>query len=245
MYDLKRTHSSLQLEKAISLTSPAIPDEGALLVDIIEGGEQKVLLKATAAGTDVISGFAVRAYAQPAQRVLVEELTIPAAIGAATVTFVDLAANNLVSSRIRVLEIGGSAYTPNETYAGDPAGATEVKVDIANGQLKFLASEAAKNIQVTYSYNLTVLESRQFYHQRNINNFQLNEIHDSLTIMKGHGEIYTSMFDSSQDYSVSPTLKLGDGGIITVGGAGPDLPMKVIAVPSVDVPFLGVAFDIL
>ena len=56
----------------------------------------------------------------------------------------------------------------------------------------------------------------------------------------GEGEIFTDKFDSSKEYSTAP-LTVGANGLLTTGTALA-FPGKVIALPSIDFPTLGVRF---
>jgi len=239
-YDLKLTHSSLWLTRPIAAGN-MITQEGKLLCRVLEDGVEKAMVKAVAASTDKVMGFAKEvADAQPDRTAAVEVVTVPSA--PATLEL-DLRNQNLATASVRAVVVSsGTVLTVDYTYAGAP-GAGVVKVDIATGRMKFNAGEAGQDIQVTYHYDLTMAQSIQKFGERFYNNRNLHAIHGVTEVGVGIGELWTDQYDSAQDYGVAPILTLGGGGVITVGGLGPVLPMTVIGVPSADAPFLGVRFN--
>jgi hypothetical protein len=240
-YDLKLTHSSLYLTRPIAAGN-TISQEGKILCSVLEDGVEKALVKAVVAGTEKVIGFAKEvADAQPDRTSAVEVVTVPSAPAALEL---DLRNQNLVTGSVRAVVVSsGLVLTVDYVYAGATAN-NAVKVDAATGRMKFHADEAGEDVTVTYLYDLTVVQSIQKFGERFFNNRNLHAVHGVTEVGTGIGELHTDQFDASQDYSVSPVLTLGDGGIITVGGPGPVLPATVISVPSADgSPFLGVRFN--
>lgn len=235
-YDLKRTWSSNSLNRPI-VTGQTISQEGMLLVKTIEDGVEKVQVKGTAAGTDVVVGFSKMADAQPDRTSAVEVATVPTAPSALVI---DLRNNNLVSGRVRVVvNSTGTALTIDNTYAGSPADGA-VKVDLTNGLLKFHADEAGAEVTVTYLYDLTLSQSKQIFGERFVNNRGLHAEFGQIEVGGGYAELWTDQFNASLNYAGTTALTLGDGGIITQGGSGPTLDATVIGVPSASIPFLGI-----
>jgi hypothetical protein len=235
-YDLKRTWSASSLNRQIA-TGLTISQEGKLLVKIIEDGVEKVMVKAVAAATDIVVGYSKLADAQPDQTSAVEIQTVPTAPAS---LIVDLRNNNLVSGRLRVVvNSTGAALAIDTTFAGAPADNT-VKVDLANGFLKFHADEAGQQITATYLHNLTLAQSKALFGERFINNRGLGAEFGQTEVGAEFGELWTDQFDASLNYAGTTALTLGDDGIITQGGLGPVLNATVIGIPSSTIPFLGV-----
>jgi len=233
--DLKRTHAQLRLGRDLA-AGTTVSQEGQVLCSIIEDGSEKATLVATASGTDKALGYAITADSLPDQTSEVETATVPSSGDLE----VDSRNTNLVTGRIRVVVVSsGQSLTVDETFAGATADDT-VKVDIAQGRFKFHADEAGAKVEITYLYNLTLQLAKQRFGERHINNRGLHEIFGSIELGTGLVELYTDQFDASADWAGAATVNLGDGGQLVVGGAGPALNLKVVNVPNVNNPFLGV-----
>jgi hypothetical protein len=243
-YDLKRSHFSLILEKEV-VTGQEINEEGVLLVALLDAatGTEKVQTS-TGTSADVVAGFAIRDNADNATTSTVEELTVPTSPAALTVT---LKNNNLVSSagtgvtsQIRVVMSDSDVLT---RVNGTSPSAGEVGVDPDTAVLTFNSGEEGEDFTVTYRYNLTVAESRQLFFQRNINN-EAGALFGQTGVGQGHGEVFTDQFDSTLDWSAGTAITSGAGGQLTQGGSGAVLDARVVSVPNVNNPLLGITFDI-
>lgn len=242
-YDLKRSHFSLVLEKSV-LAGSVITEEGVLLASVLDAatGTERVL--PTTGSNDIIAGFAIRDNADHATTSEVESVTVPSA----GPYEVQLRQNNLVASTpgngstaALSAKDGSSQMTNDDDSSG---GAGQVGVDDVTGLLSFNVAEAGKTIVVTYRYNLTVAESRLKFFQRNINN-EASTLFSQVGVGQGHGEVFTDMFDASADWSVATAIKAGADGILEdQGGSGTALDARVISVPNVNNPLLGIAFDL-
>jgi len=234
-YDLKRSHFSLILEKEV-LPGEVITEEGVLLVAALDAatGTEKVQLSA-GAGTDVVAGFAIRDNADNSTTSSVEESTIPTSPNPLTV---QLSNNNLVAGQIRVV-----ASTTGALTEGNPANPGEFSVSDSTGLMTFNSAQEGEDIVVTYRYNLTVAEARLKFFQRNINN-EAGTLFGQVGVGHGHGEIFTDQFDASVNWASNPSITSGANGQLTTGGSGVALDARVISVPNVNNPLLGVAFDL-
>jgi len=231
-FDLKRTHASLRLGRLIASTSALIDQEGLLLTSAFEDGVEKACLTAAPVGTEKVIGFTSLADAQPDRTSYVESILIPA-IPAGFVE-IDLRNTHLVTNNIRVYdETAAVVLTPDYVYAGAPAPGS-VKINVIQGKMKFDFGQANHRITITYIYELTMVQSRQIFGERFINNRNLHMDFGQLEIATGLCELWTDAFDASQDYSGNPLLYLGPNGTITTVAGGPLLAATVIATPSVD-----------
>jgi hypothetical protein len=227
MIDRKALKLAEQVDRLVSASSPAIV-EGAVLVEVVENGVAKVLVKGTVAGTDKIAGFAILPYSRPDQAVDMEQFVVPSS---GSLIF-NLRYNNLVADSERAAVIGGSDLTVDpDNFSSTPSTGT-VKVDELGGRLKFAAGDAGKVVNFIYRHALTVQQANQRFQERSINNRDLVADLQQVGVAKGYVEISTDQFDSSKDYTQGTALTLGDGGIITQGGSGPAIPQaKVLAAP--------------
>lgn len=238
MFDLKKSFFSLPLEKPVAAGN-VVAEEGLVLMQVLEDGVEKVLVSLAAPVAGIVAGFSLIANAQPDTEVKVLNLVVPAAaplVGS-------LGATNVVTGSLRFYDATAHAdLGVDETFAGLPASG-DVKVDIATGALKFHADEHGHSLVAYLTYNMTVAESKVKYFQRNINNPAPSFL-AQVGVGKGQGEIFTDKFDTSFDYSTGAALTVGANGLVSQGGAI-TIPAHVIAVPSVDSPFLGLAFNIM
>lgn len=234
-YDLKRSHFSIILEKEV-LPGEVLTEEGVLLVASLDPatGTEKVAAS-TGTANEVVAGFAIRDNADNATTSEVEELVVPTTPNPLTV---QLSNNNLVATQVRVVGAVTGALTE-----GNPVNAGEFSANDATGVLTFNAAQQGEAITVTYRYNLTVAEARLKFFQRNINN-EASALFGQVGVGHGHGEIFTDQFDASVDWSAGPAITSGANGQLTVGGTGSTLDARVISVPNVNNPLLGIAFDL-
>ncbi len=244
-YDLKRSHFSIILERKVASGS-VITEEGVLLQATLDAGTgEEVVLLATANSGLQIAGFAIRDNADNSTTSVVEEATVPA-----TGTLeVQLSNNNIVSTAgtgstasLRcVAETTGALTLVNDGVPGDD----EVALAPATGLLTFHAGEAGQAITVTYRYNLTVAESRLLFFQRNINN-EAGALFGQVGVGHGHGEIFTDQYDATIDWATVAVGAINSAvdGTVTEGGGSTALDARVISVPNVNNPLLGLAFNI-
>lgn len=227
MIDRKQIKIQEQVERPVA-AGAEIMNEGVILVETIENGVAKVSVKATVDGSEKIAGVALLPYMLPAQAVSNEAFTVPAS---GSLVF-NLRNANLVAGSARVMVMGGADLTADEASFSATPSAGEVKVDLVGGRIKFAAADAGKVVHFIYRYNLTVQQARQRFHEKALNNRDLVGNFGLVGVAKGYVEIATDQFDSSKDYSTGAALTLGNDGMITIGGAGPELPQaKVLALP--------------
>jgi hypothetical protein len=238
MYDLNKSHATQRLGRKIR-TGDKLEVEGAVVMAVIEDGVEKAALFSSApSSTDKVLGFTTLAHAQPSRTSACEKVVVPSAPAALEV---GVRNTNLVTSRIRaVRKDNGLVLTIDETFAGSTSNDT-VKVDLSKGLFKFHADEAGKEIEITYLYDLTTLQSKQKFGERHINNTGLEADFGETTVLTGSGEIWTDHFDPSQDWSAATAITVGANGLITKGGSK-TLSAVVIGVPSESSPLLGLRF---
>jgi hypothetical protein len=241
-FDLKRSHFSIVLEKPVQAGS-VITEEGVLLQSVLDAATgAEAVIPATNDASLLIAGFAIRDNADNATTSEVESVTVPS-----TAPYeVQLRNNNLVSgdgtgSTAQLTAMDGSTKMDNIDVGAAVSG--DVNVNVSTGLLAFHSDEAGKTIVVIYRYNLTVAEARLKFYQRNINN-EASTLFSQVGVGHGVGEIFTDQFDAAVDWSAAPgTIHSGDAGILT-GSGGTALDARVVSVPNVNNPLLGVAFNI-
>jgi hypothetical protein len=241
MYDLKLTHSSLRLDRAIR-TGDLVTQEGIVMLSVLQSGVEVTAVPnaGDVAASGLVLGFATTGDSLPSRTSACEDVTVPIA-PASLIT--DVRNVNLVQNFIRIQRVDNNVVlTPDYTYAGSPAGGT-VKIDVVHGAFKFNAAEAGVAIRITYLYDLTTLQAKQRFGQRNINNQNLHADFGRVEVLTGIGEIYTDQFDASVDWSNGNPITVGVGGVLNQGGAI-TVPATVVSVPNESLPLLGLRFSI-
>jgi len=233
MIDLKRTHSDKTLGRSLA-AGTVIDQEGLVLCAVLENGEEVAKLVAAPAGTDKVLGFAKTANSTPARTSKVESVLVPGALAASLTA--QLSEANVVVSAIRVV-IHSTGGALNVITVGVPASG-EVLV-AASGLLTFHVDQAGLKMDVTYLFDLTVMQSKQRFGERHVNNRDLNATFGHIEVGCGFTELFTDQFDAAAAWGSGP-IKLGANGTLVMSGAGPVLNLTVIHVPSAELPFLGV-----
>lgn len=236
MFDLIKTHFSLTLEKQVA-TAQTVNPEGVLLTSLLESGEERVAMTA-GGGADVPCGFAISDNQTISTDVAVEEIVVPATAPYIVQMEHTALYGTIPNAEIRAYDVAGA--TDLTQSAGAP-GAGDFQPSVTN-LLTFNIAEAGKSVTVYYRYSLTVAEAVQKYYDRSVNN-QASAIFNQVGVGGGTGEIYTSEFVMSEDWSGGGTIYSGAAGKVTLtaGGADMSTQLRVIHVPSVEDPFLGLA----
>lgn len=233
MIDRKSLRIGEQVDRGLSASAPAYIIEGSMMCEVVENGVSVVTVVASPAGTEKIAGFAILPWQQPAQTNSNEEFVVPSS---GSLIF-NLRYQNVISGSELAAVVGGSDLAIDESaFSGTPPTGT-VKVNLAQGQIKFAAGDAGKTVKFLYKASLSVAQSRMLFQQRSINNMdtvgQLNQI----GIAKGYVEISTDQFDTSLDWSNIPAgdaIVLGANGILSYGAPAGKVVIpqaKVLAVP--------------
>jgi len=252
MFNFRDSNTTLKRTKDVAAAS-TVAVEGALLIRALEGGVEKVKPSTGTGSGEIPVGFALLDNETFTQNVLVETVHVPAA-GPYTVTLSHglLAGTGPASYEVMVMPASGTPYTQE---AG--AGAT-LKFEVttaATGLLTFNAANAGVALTVQYRVNLLASEAQQQGMGlstsdggpgvRSINNTASAQF-KSVTVYTGHGEIFTKEFDAAANWNsgVISTMP-GNPGRLTMGGGGTDVSafMRVIKVPTVDDPHLGLAIN--
>ncbi len=231
MIDLKRTHSDKTLSRAVA-TGTVVAQEGLILCAVIEGTEEVAKVVAAPASTDKVLGFSKTADSQPSRTSKVDKVLVPAT-GDLTA---QLSEANIVTTMVRAVVVGAGALVVITT--GTPASG-EVLV-ATSGLLTFHADQASKEIEVTYLFDLTVMQSKQRYGERHVNNRDLHATFGNIEVGVGYSELYTDAFDANSDWASTAPVKLGANGILTKAGSGPNVNVVVVHIPTAELPFLGV-----
>jgi hypothetical protein len=132
--------------------------------------------------------------------------------------------------------------TPVTFQAGAPAAATEVQINATTGVCTFYAGSAGMLFKAVFKYTPTANEAA--YAKGNATYGQLASTKLGVVgVLTNSPELSTSYFDASVDWSAGGVVKLGDGGMFTLGGTGTAVPNCIVSgAPGVDSPFLTLKF---
>ena len=189
-----------------------LEEEGQAFVSIKEEGERRVRPSTGAAG-EVFAGFQISRAVPPHLVPKVEDFKIAKLDGAAVATFsairVPVAGKLLVRIGAAVVtDIGADAAAP------DAAG----KVNHVNGVFYFHDDDLGKPAEIQYHYEPTVTEAQQITGDAPHGGHPGNAQGQAGFMLVG--EIATSYYDSSVDWSNCLQPRLGPDGMLTTGGSG-------------------------
>lgn len=103
---------------------------------------------------------------------------------------------------------------------------------------------AGDTVKVVYKYALTVVQARSLYGDVQPGGYVGAQVGQIGQVKSG--VVYTSEFDASIDWSAATAIKLAaNGQLVDQSGSGSAIKAVVIALPSQDIPFLGLEFSAL
>lgn len=242
MWNYRDSKTSLKRSKDM-ITGLNVTAEGAVMCVALEGGVEKVK-NSTGGASDVVIGFSELDNEVFTEDVKVEQHTVPA-VSPYTVQLNHGALVGAGPYEIRVTKVvAGTDCVQNVAVGANQFYVT----DVANGVVTFNVAQAGLLVEVIYRHTLTAVEATQLVPGvRPINNAAAAQLH-SCTVLGGVGEVYTKEFDVTTDYrtgtlytsgTVLGRLHMGSSG----GGTDVSSLMRVIKVPTVADPFLGVAIN--
>lgn len=200
--------------------------EGAVLIRAV-GAPASGVTKGAGGANDIFAGFSIagtsaapfaQAYASK-----VETFTVPAG-GAITLAFTPVAGQIMVYDNTAgaVVAITGGVTLTNKTIAG---------------------LTASNSVTVTYQYAQSVVQQRA--QQGDVQPGGYSGAYFSQVGLVQRGLIYTDQFDASKNWSVATAIKMAANGQLTdqSGSGGTLVGAYVVAVPTIEVPFLGLEFQ--
>jgi hypothetical protein len=233
MLKLNATKARELFERPV-VTGSTIGAEGMALIRSLVSGEEHVK-PSTGVGGEVFVGFSFSHNLVPSTLSRVESVDVPASPGPYTVT---LERNNLVAANIMIVRDSDSVVLTE----GDATNADEYSVVDVTGIITFNSADAEETMTVTYRYSPTTVEAKFEYPDADVNINAALEFINSVGVI-GEGEVYTDQFDAAVDWDSASAIKLGTSGIVTTSGSGETITdARVIHVPDVDNPFLGISF---
>ena len=196
--------------------------EGLALVRAV-GAQSAGVMPATGTAADVFAGFSFAGTsAMPFAEGFynkVESFTVPAT-GIVTLQFTP------VAGQVFVFDNTSMAAVPTPTV-------------VANTVTTLTVGD---EVTVTYKYALSVVQARALVGDIQPGGYSGAYL-GQIGLIK-RGLIYTSEFDSSVEWDAVTAIKLAPNGQLTNQlGTGIEIPGMVVAVPGIDIPFLGIEFS--
>lgn len=103
---------------------------------------------------------------------------------------------------------------------------------------------AGVEVKVTYKYALSVVQARALYGDVQPGGYAGAQVGQIGQFKRG--VIYTSEFDASLDWAAATEIRLGaNGQLVDQSGTGEKINAVVVALPNMDVPYLGIEFTAL
>ncbi len=235
MFDLNRSYFNDMKERAVA-SGATISEEGTLLVYVADGAGGVAVQPCTAATGQRVAGWAITDALKYATQTVVEEVVVPAAGGA-----VSLSHQNIVDASQYVYNVTGAAAMTTETCPTPGSG--EYCLTDATGVITFHVDEAGDTIRVSYRYSPTLTEILATQHERSPNN-RAQDLFSSVSIGANDGEIFTSMYDTSQAYAINDPIYPGASGLVTSDNTAGTVVGFVSQVPGVNDALLGIKYQI-
>lgn len=229
----------LYIDTRITDSSEAKLAEGAIVT--MEGQAMvavpgKGIAPATGAEGEVFAGFAMRQLCgiplvEPYANA-VEEFVIGATV---TADGTEEANSSII---LQFAPLSESAFVVIDKATGEAVTGCTVSGKTISGSFTI-----DQELKVVYKYELTNVQARAMMGDQQPGG-PVGAIVGQVGLAK-RGMIYTSCYDASVDWSSAKKIQLAAGGLITADkGDGSELPgAYVIAVPSAEVPFVGLEFS--
>lgn len=224
-----RSHWLVSAEATISSTVTSI-EEGQAMNSLLENGVEVAGFVSSAANTDLFAGFALGGFKQPTQNNLVVSTTIPAS-SPYTVTLPKTPSAN---ADISVRTATGTAFTQGTV-------ATTV-YSVSGSTLTFASADAGVAIIITFKYNLSAKEADTLFGDERYRRGG-SLITNTISLIKS-GTVFTTNFATGVNWNARPTPVVGANGIITTTTGAAIGNGRVVFVPTVDEPYLGISFAI-
>jgi len=235
MFDLTRSYFNDLKEREIA-PGASITEEGMCLVYVSDGAGNMAVQPSAGSGSEIFAGFAITDALKILTEVFIETVTVPSA---APYTAQLKNSNIILASALVTNNTTTSTMAP---VCPTPA-ATQYCLTTA-GALTFNSAQAGNSVSIIYRYTLTAAQVLDKFHTRSVNNFA-QDYFSSVSVGCLEGEIFTSMFDTSQAYTIGATINTGAGGLVTSAGGGVAVGI-VSSLPSGNAPaistFLGVKY---
>jgi len=210
MFDLTRSYFNDIKEREVA-PGATITEEAQCLVYVSDGAGNMSVQPSAGAGGELVAGFAITDSLSILTGVSLETYTIPST------------APYTVSVKYQNV-ITASAYVFNNTTsaamtASCPTPSSSQYCLTTAGLMTFNAAQAGNSFTITYRFTYTTQQVLNIWHTRSVNNFA-QAYFSQVSVGALEGEIFTTMFDTSQAYSIGSAIYSGAGGLVTSAAGG-------------------------
>ena len=213
-------------------TSVPFVDEGNAMVGKLENGKLAIS-PSTGVGNEAFVGFSIQRGSTPTVVPNVERFVVPAT-GPYTIT-TSKSRDTASGLGVFLVDLVTNARTP--LTAGSAANATEYSV--AGNVITVNSAQAGKTVEVLYRYPISLAEAMLKFA---FDAFQPATASLEVMGVISEGEVYTDRFEFTSDWNSwvpGQAIKLGAGGVVTLGGTGTAINAIVVQVPGVGSGMLG------
>lgn len=200
--------------------------EGAALISVASSGVYGVQLSTGVSG-EVFAGVSIAHTMSQSSLPILDEFTIPSA-SPYTVTL----SNTPTGGTIRVV-----ASTTGVIAAGSSG--TPGQYSLSGTTMTFNAAQAGQTVKIAYRYAPTVAQLQ--YLQGDAYPGQNGPALLGQIGVLLNGDIYTTEYDTTKDWTANPDVTLAAGGLFSTGGVVTLAGVNVIEAPSQTNPFLGLS----
>jgi len=219
MFDLTRSYFNDIKEREIA-PGASITEEGQCLIYTnLDTTGQMSVSPSGGNSNEIVAGFAITDALKILTEVAVESFTIP------VVSPYTAQTKNANITAVGVSPTVNAPYMydnttgpPALTYVAGVPGAGQYNITTA-GAITFNAAQAGHSVTITYRYNLTAQQTLDKFHARSVNNFA-QDYFSTVSVGALEGEIFTSMFDTNQAYSLLTPIYSGASGLLTAAAGG-------------------------
>lgn len=210
--------------EAITAPGAVIQAEGLALVRA-NNNQAAGVLPSTGTSTDLFAGFSS---AGTSAAPFAEAFTNKVEVLTVSVTGAVVLARTPVAGQVSVYNLTTAAFVASPTVTGNSVSGTGMN--------------AGDDVRVTYKFAVTQVEAVALFGNTQPGGYSGAYV-GQIGVLK-RGMIYTNQIDTSKNWAVATAVKLAANGQLTdQSGAGVTIDAQIIAVPGVEVPFLGLEFS--
>jgi len=232
MFDMTKSYFNDIKERP--LFAGASITEEATCLSYVDNGDGTIAVQPTGGtSADIFAGFAITDALKIVTEVVLETVTVPSS---APYT-VQLKNANVIIAEAYVFNNTASSVMA----ANCPTPSSGQYCMTTGGLVTFNSAQAAASVNVTYRYTLTAAQVLDKYHARSVNN-GAQDYFSSVSVGCEEGEIFTSMYDASQAYTVGGAVYTGAAGKVTSATTSTKQVGIVTKLPNVNDGLLGVLY---
>lgn len=236
--DFTRSFWEKMIEIPLSSTT-TYTQEGCLMIETTESGNNsRVAAVSSGAAKERFIGVAISDYRRITDFVNVERVTIPSA--AAYTYQLEKTTPTAATFYVEDITVAGTPWSNVSPAA--PAATTEYSVT-AGGLVTFHSSDAGTTVDIRYTYTPTTVELQSRFHERPVT-AQAQTFFSQVAIAVGYCEIYTTMYNTANTWTVGAQVYQGASGKCTTGAGGLQVIARVISIPSTSDVFLGISYNV-